>query len=79
MRVKKDDGLFKKSKYTTIRKPWIYTTSACAGWSGWGLRSTCKEQTKKKKKLGLLAPPSDIEVQEQCIQMEEIEMQHRIQ
>jgi len=36
-------------------------------------KKTCAEHT-----LGLLAPPSDIEVQEECIQMEEIEMQHRI-
>jgi len=28
--------------------------------------------------LGLPAPASDIEVQEECVQMEEIEMQHRI-
>lgn len=46
-----------------------------------GLLSTFEEQTKKtcaKNTLGLLSPPSDIEVQEQCIHMEEIEMQHRI-
>jgi len=39
------------------------------------------ERTRKpsaQNRLGLLAPPSDVELQEKCIQMEKIEMQHRI-
>jgi hypothetical protein len=83
MRVKKVVGCKEKRVYNDQKTLDIYNVSICGdgadGDEKW-LVSTLEEQTKKTcaKTLGLLAPPSDIEVQEECIQMEEIEMQHRI-
>lgn len=61
-----------------IVKPWIYTTLAYAGDEDKCQPLNRRRRPVQRNTLGLLTPPSDIELQEECVQMEEIEMQHRI-